>query len=146
MDYFFLDEFFNQQYQQDLQFGRNFLLFSSLAIFIACLGLFGLTSYSTARRTKEIGVRKVLGASIFSILSLLVWDLLRLVLLAALVAFPISWYLIRQWLATYAFRIELNAGHWLIPVLILTVIALATISFLTVKASLANPTKALRSE
>ena len=146
MDYFFLDEFFNQQYQQDLQFGRNFLLFSSLAIFIACLGLFGLTSYSTARRTKEIGVRKVLGASVFSILSLLVWDLLRLVLLAALVAFPISWYLIRQWLATYAFRIELNASHWLIPVLILTVIALATISFLTVKAALANPTKALRSE
>lgn len=117
-----------------------------MAIFIACLGLFGLTSYSTARRTKEIGVRKVLGASVFSILSLLVWDLLRLVLLAALVAFPVSWYLIHTWLASYAFRIELNPAHWLIPILILTVIALATISYLTLKAALANPTNALRSE
>lgn len=146
MDYFFLDDFFNQQYQQDRQFGRTFLLFSSLAILIACMGLFGMTSYNTARRTKEIGVRKVLGASVTSILTLLAWDSLRLLLLAALLATPVSWYLLREWLSVYAFRIELNPVHWLVPMVMLVAIALATISYLTVKAALANPTKSLQNE
>ncbi|GAB3337604.1 ABC transporter permease [Larkinella ripae] len=146
MDYFFLDDFFNQQYQQDRQFGRTFLLFSSLAILIACMGLFGMTSYTTARRTKEIGVRKTLGASVSGILRLLAWDSLRLLLLAALLAIPVSWYLLREWLSIYAFRIELNPVHWLVPMLILIVIALGTISYLTVKAALVNPTKSLQNE
>ena len=146
MNYFFLDEFFNSQYQQDRQFGRSFLLFSSLAIFIACLGLFGLTSYNTVRRTKEIGVRKTLGASVASILSLLAWDTLRLVILAGFLAIPVSWYLIRQWLSTYAFRIDIDISLWLIPVLLLLAIALLTIGYLAIKAALANPVKALRSE
>jgi len=146
MDYFFLDDFFNRQYQQDRQLSRSFLLFSSLAILIACMGLFGLTSYSTARRTKEIGIRKTLGASVSSILSLLTWDTLRLVLLAALLAVPLSGYLVDQWLSGYAFKVGLNPTYWLLPMLILTGIALSTISYLTIKAALANPTKSLRSE
>lgn len=146
MDYFFLDDFFNQQYQQDRQFGRTFMLFSALAILIACMGLFGMTSYSTARRTKEIGVRKVLGASVKGIVTLLAWDSLRLLLLAGLLATPVSWYLMREWLSVYAFRIELNPMHWLIPMLMLVVIALSTISFLTVKAALMNPTQSLKNE
>lgn len=146
MDYFFLDDFFNQQYRQDRQFGRTFILFSSLAVLIACMGLFGMTSYSTARRTKEIGVRKVLGASVTSVLRLLAWESVRLLLLAGLLAIPVSWYLMTQWLSVYAFRIELNPIHWLVPMLILVVIALATISYLTVKAALANPTQSLQNE
>jgi putative ABC transport system permease protein len=146
MDYFFLDDFFNRQYQQDRQFGRTFILFSSLAILIACMGLFGMTSYSTSRRTKEIGVRKVLGASVGSVLALLAWESVRLLLLAGLVAIPVSWYLMSQWLSVYAFRIELNPIHWLVPMLVLVVIALATISYLTIKAALANPTRSLQNE
>ncbi|GAB3275272.1 ABC transporter permease [Larkinella harenae] len=146
MDYFFLDDFFNQQYQQDRQLGRAFLLFSSVAILIACMGLFGMTAYNTARRTKEIGVRKALGASVNAILILLAWDSLRLLLLAAALALPVSGYLMREWLSSYAFRIELSPIHWLVPLLILLVIALATISYLTVKAALVNPTKSLQNE
>ncbi|MGA0558077.1 ABC transporter permease [Larkinella sp. VNQ87] len=146
MDHFFLDAFFNQQYQQDRRFGRTFLLFSSLAILIACMGLFGMTSYSTARRTKEIGVRKTLGASVKSILGLLAWDSLRLLLLAGLLATPVSWYLLREFLSVYAFRIELNPVHWLVPMVLLVLVALATISYQTIKAALTNPVKSLRSE
>ncbi|WP_185731265.1 ABC transporter permease [Larkinella rosea] len=146
MDYFFLDDFFNRQYRQDRQFGRTFMLFSSLAILIACMGLFGMTSYSTARRTKEIGVRKVLGASVTSVLGLLAWDSMRLLLVAGLLAIPVSWYLINQWLSVYAFRIELNPIHWLVPMLILVLISLATISYQTIKAALSNPTQSLQSE
>ncbi|WP_128546784.1 ABC transporter permease [Larkinella soli] len=146
MDYFFLDDFFDRQYRQDRQFGRTFLLFSSLAIFIACMGLFGLTSYSTARRAREIGVRKALGASVPSILRLLAWDTLRLVLLAGLLAVPLSWYLVDQWLQSYAFRIGLTPAHWLLPMAALAGIALLTISYLSLRAALANPTRILRSE
>ncbi|GAB3921510.1 ABC transporter permease [Larkinella terrae] len=146
MDYFFLDDFFNRQYRQDRQFGRTFILFSSLAILIACMGLFGMTSYNTARRTKEIGVRKVLGASVASVLRLLAWESMRLLLVAGLLAIPVSWYSIHQWLSVYAFRIELNPFHWLIPMLVLVLIALATISFQTIKAALNNPTKSLQNE
>lgn len=146
MNYFFLDEFFNNQYKQDQQFGRSFMLFASLAILIACLGLFGLTSYSTARRTKEIGVRKSLGASVNSILAMLAWDTLRLVLIASVLAVPLSWYLVSKWLETYAFRIDLDVLVWFIPVLVLGGIALLTIGYQTTKAALANPVKALKSE
>jgi putative ABC transport system permease protein len=145
-DYYFLDDFFNRQYQQDRQFGRTFMVFSSLAIIIACMGLFGLTSYNTARRTKEIGIRKVLGASVNSILSLLAWDTLKLILFSGMVAIPLSWYLVNQWLENYAFRIELSWWHGFVPLLILISIALATISYLSLKAALTNPSRSLRNE
>ncbi len=146
LDYFFLDEFFQKQYRQDRQFGRIFLVFSSLAVFIACLGLLGLTSYSTTRRKKEISIRKVLGATVNSILSLLAWDTLKLVFLAGVIAVPVSFYVMRQWLEGYAFRIPLQISHWLLPLGMLILVALTTISFLSIRAALANPAKTLRNE
>jgi putative ABC transport system permease protein len=145
-DYFFLDEFYDRQYRQDIQFGRIFLLFSSLAIGIACMGLFGLTAYSTARRTKEIGVRKVLGASVSNILSLLTWDITRLIIGCSLLAIPLAWLFITQWLNNYAFRVTLTWWQFVLPVLALILVAIATISTLTFKAALANPALTLRDE
>ncbi|WP_276483110.1 ABC transporter permease [Paraflavitalea pollutisoli] len=145
-DYFFLDEFYGRQYEQELHFSRNFLVFSSLAIFITCLGLLGLTAYSTARRIREIGIRKVLGASVQNILLLLTWDVIRLILLCSVVALPVAWWLIRQWLDAYAFRAALTWWQFLAPVTMLVLIALLTTATLTVRAALANPTNSLRSE
>jgi putative ABC transport system permease protein len=145
-DFFFLDEFYNRQYRQEAQFGRIFLLFSSLAILIACMGLLGLTAYSTARRTKEIGVRKVLGASIWNIILLLTWDIVKLILLCSLVAMPLGRWLILQWLNGYAFRVDLAWWQLVLPVGILIVIALATTFWLTFKAALINPTAMLKDE
>ncbi len=146
LDYFFLDEFFQKQYRQDRQFGRLFLVFSSLAVFIACLGLLGLTSYSTNRRKKEISIRKVLGATVNSILSLLAWDTLKLVLLAAVIAIPVSFYVMGKWLEGYAFRMPLQISHWLLPMGLLVLVALTTISLLSIRAALTNPAKTLRNE
>jgi putative ABC transport system permease protein len=145
-DYFFLDEFYAQQYQQEKQFGRNFLLFSSLAIIIACIGLFGLTVYSTARRTKEIGIRKVLGASVQSIVSLLTREVIVLILWCSLIAIPGSILLTLEWLKGYAFSASLTWWQFASPVLILIVIALATTALQSIKAALSNPTKALKNE
>ena len=145
-DFFFLDEFYNRQYRQDIQFGNNFMLFSLVAIFIACMGLFGLTAYSTARRTKEIGIRKVIGASVQHILSLLTWDTVKLILWCSLVAIPLSFLLITQWLNGYAFRAPLTWWQFTLPVVMLVLIALLTTAWLTLRAALANPTASLRNE
>ncbi|MDB5135986.1 MAG: transporter permease [Mucilaginibacter sp.] len=145
-DFFFLDDSYNRQYLQDLQFGRIFMLFSSLAIFIACMGLFGLTAYSTARRNKEIGVRKVLGASVSNIMSLLTIDLVKLILICSIIAIPAAYLLIEQWLQGYAFRVGLIWWQFVLPVLSLMVIAVCTISYLTYKAALSNPVVTLRDE
>lgn len=146
LHYFFLDDYFNHQYQSDQQFARAFLLFAVLAIFIACLGLFGLSSYMVVQRTKEIGIRKVLGASVQSILTLLSWDFIRLVLIASVVALPIAYFFMQKWLNNYAFRIEIGWWLMLIPVVIVLFIALFTVSFQTIKAALTNPVKSLRYE
>jgi putative ABC transport system permease protein len=145
-DFFFLDEFYNRQYRQEIQFGNNFMIFSSLAILIACMGLFGLTAYSTARRTKEIGMRKVLGASVRHIISLLTWDVIKLILLCSLVAIPAAVILTVQWLNGYAFKAPLAWWQFTLPVAILALIALITTASLTVKAALANPTASLKNE
>jgi putative ABC transport system permease protein len=145
-DYFFLDDYYARQYQQDIKFGQIFILFSSLAIIIACMGLFGLTAYSTARRNKEIGVRKVLGASANNIVGLLTGDVLKLILFSSLFAIPVAILLIYQWLQGYAFKAKITWWQFLVPVLVLIVIAVATTFYLTFKAALANPTKTLRDE
>ncbi len=145
-EYFFLDDHFNQQYKAEVQFGQVFSLFAGLAIFIACLGLFGLASYMTMQRTKEIGVRKVLGASVPSILLLLSKDFSRFIITAIVIGIPISWYLIHNWLLDFANRIDISWLLFATPAVILMIIALGTISFQTVRSALTNPVDSLRDE
>ena len=145
-EYSFLDQQFNTTYKNDIRQQTMLSIFSGLAIFIACLGLFGLASFTAAKRTREIGVRKVLGSSVQNILLLLSKDLLKPVLLATVIAMPIGYYCMNKWLQNFAYRTTL---HWWIFVLaaVLTfLIALFTISFKSLKAALANPVKSLRSE
>ncbi len=146
MDYFFLDEHFAQQYKADEQFKDIFLLFAGLAILIACLGLFGLASYTVEQSTKEIGIRKVLGASTSSIVTLLSRDFVRLIVMALVLALPSGYFIFEQWLQNFAYRMEIP--WWLFPIvgLLALLIALLTISFQSVKAALANPVSSLRSE
>ena len=145
-NYFFLDDHFDQQYQADQQFYGLFNLFSGLAIFIACLGLFGLSSYTALQRTKEIGVRKVLGASVASIVRLLSKDFIQLVLVASLLALPVAYWALQQWLADYAFHITIHWWLLALPVVLVLLITLFTVSFQTVKAALANPVDSLKNE
>jgi putative ABC transport system permease protein len=145
-NYFFLNERFNSQYRAAQQFGRIFGLFAGLAIFVACLGLFGLALFTAHQRTKEIGVRKVLGASVSNILLLLSGDFIRLVLLANLIAWPLAYWGVSQWLSTYAFRIDISPWLFVFPTLLVLLIALLTVSIQTLKAARQNPAKALRYE
>jgi putative ABC transport system permease protein len=143
---FFLDDHYNQQYKSDQQFGEVFGIFSALAIFIACLGLFGLSSLTAIQRTKEIGVRKVMGASISSILALVSKDYIILMLAAIVVAIPLAVWVMNSWLEAFAYRIELSWWIFAIPSLVVISIALLTVSLHTLKAARTNPTKSLRYE
>ena len=144
--YFFLDDRFDQQYRADQQFHLLFNLFSGLVIFIACMGLFGLSAYSEMQKTKEIGVRKVLGASAQSIVALLSKDFIRLVLISGTIALPLAYWLIQQWLENYAFRVDISWWMFFLPLATVLLIALLTISFQTIRAALANPVNSLRYE
>ncbi|AYN69388.1 ABC transporter permease [Euzebyella marina] len=144
--YSFLDQSFNQQYEADFKFKNLFTIFSFLAILIACLGLLGLATYSAVQRTKEIGVRKVLGAEVSSIALLLSKDFLKLVLLAILIATPFSWYAMNKWLNDYAYQIDIQWWIFALSGGIALAIALATVSFQAIKAARANPVKSLRTE
>ncbi len=145
-EYFFLDEFFNQQYQSDQRLGNVFGLFALLAILVACLGLLGLSSFVIKLRAKEIGIRKVLGASVPGILLLISKDFVKLVCIASVIAVPITWWAAHEWLNNYAFHINLNWFILLIPPVVLLVIALTTICLQSLKAALTNPVKSLRTE
>ncbi len=145
-DYFFLEPSYQRQYQQDNQFGSIFLSFSGLAICIACMGLFGLTAYSTTRKNREIAVRKVLGASTQNVVVLLIGESLKLILLSSLIALPLSYLVIQKWLQSYAFRCQLSWQQFVFPVIVLLLLALITISWLTAKAALRNPVGALKME
>jgi putative ABC transport system permease protein len=144
--YYFLDEFFDKQYRSEDRFGKLFLVFAALAIFISCLGLMGLASYSTVQRTKEIGVRKVIGASVGNIVFLLSKDFLVLVGWSFIVAAPLSYYFIHRWLEGFAYRIGIY--WWIFAVAGLTagLIALLTVSAQAIRAALINPVVSLRSE
>ncbi|HTE29040.1 MAG TPA: ABC transporter permease [Chryseolinea sp.] len=144
--HFFLDDHYNQQYQSDQQFGKVFGIFSTLAIFIACLGLFGLSSLTAIQRTKEIGVRKVMGASIPSILGLVSRDYVMLMLAAILISFPLAWWIMNSWLEDFANRITLSWWIFVIPGAAVTLLALLTISIHTIKAARTNPATSLRYE
>ncbi|MEP5611577.1 MAG: ABC transporter permease [Cyclobacteriaceae bacterium] len=145
-NFFFLDDHYNQQYQAELKFGNIFGLFSGLAIIVACLGLFGLASYITSLRAKEVGVRKVLGASIQNLWMLLTSDFLKLVGLSVLVAVPISYFVMQNWLENFANRINLGVMIFLLPVVILILIAVATVSYHTIRTSNLNPAETLKDE
>ena len=145
-EYHFLDEQLALFYLEDYR-RQTLLLWVALAtIFIACLGLFGLATYSAEQRTKEIGVRKVLGASVFSIVGLLSKDFLRLVLIAIVLASPIAWYAMTGWLNDFAYKIDIEWWYFALAGLLAVGIALLTVSFQSVKAALMNPVKSLRSE
>ncbi len=145
-DYYFLDDFFNRQYQDDQRFGELFTLFAGLAIVIACLGLWGLASFTTSQKLKEIGIRKVLGASVGSIMSLLSWQFVKLVLIASVIAVPLTWYAIKTWLDTFAFRIGPEWDLFVVPVVVLAVVALGTVSLQILRGANINPARVLRSE
>ena len=144
--YLFLDENFNAQYKSEQQAGKLFAVFASLAILVACVGLFGLSAYTAHLRTKEIGIRKVMGASVSGVVILLAKDFTKMVGIAFVIAAPLSWYLMRQWLEGFAYRIDLSPGVFLLAGTITILIAWITVSFQTIKAAIINPVKSLKSE
>ncbi len=145
-NYDFVDANFNKQYATEERFGKLFMYFAVLAIFISCLGLLGLASYSTLQRTREIGIRKVLGASIPGIVNMLSREFMLLVLIAAFIAFPLSWYAMNSWLKDFAYKLPISWIVFATAGVLAFVIAISTVSFQAIKASLANPVKSLRSE
>jgi putative ABC transport system permease protein len=144
--YFFLDEDFNSQYGSEERFGRLFIYFSALALFISSLGLLGLSAYSTLQRTQEIGIRKVLGASVTGIVGLLSGDFVKLVVIAFVIACPISWMAMHRWLEGFAYRTTLSGGLFVLAGAGAMAIAVITISLQAIKAALANPVESLRTE
>jgi putative ABC transport system permease protein len=145
-DFYFLDDFFNAQYKSDEQFGKIFGLFALLAIVIACLGLFGLASYTTAQRFREISIRKVLGASVRSLMTLLSGQFLRLVLIACMLSLPLTWFAVSSWLNNFAFRIAFSLDLYVIPVIALILLALVPVIFQVTNAVRGNPVNGLRNE
>jgi len=144
--YFFLDDFFNQQYKAEEHFGQVFSLFSGFAVFVAALGLFGLTLITITRRIKEIGIRKVLGASVSNILVLISKDFVGLIIIAGVIALPLAYWGSSSWLQNYKFRISFNAWYFIIPLLTTCLIAVLTVIYQSIKAALMNPVKSLKSE
>jgi putative ABC transport system permease protein len=145
-DYDFMDHLLAGQYQAQERFSTLMLYCSALSLVIACLGVYGLMAYSTASKTKEIGIRKTLGASAVSIVVLLSREFLKLVMLACLLALPLAWYLMRQWLEDFAYRIVLEWWMFGASVVLVLGIAFLTVSVQTLRAALANPVNSLRSE
>ncbi len=145
-EYHFLDEQFYEMYQTDLRQQTILRIFAGLAIFIACLGLFGLVSFSAQQRTKEIGIRKVLGASLAGITGLLAKDFLKLVLIAIVIASPVAYWVMNQWLADFAYRIDIQWWMFAVAGAVAVAVAFLTVSFQSIRAALANPVNSLKSE
>jgi ABC-type antimicrobial peptide transport system permease subunit len=145
-DYVFADEAYARKFAEVQRTGSLSLLFASLAIFISCLGLFGLATYMAENRIKEIGIRKVLGAGVVSIVLLLSKNFLQLVIAAFIIAAPVAWYAMHTWLQNYSYRI--NVEWWVFAVAgsLSIIIAVAAVSYQSVKAALANPVKSLKTE
>ena len=145
-DYYFLDEKYDQQYRADAQFGKVMAAFSGLIIFVACLGLFGLSSYTITQRTKEIGIRKVLGASVSEIVRLLSLNFAKTVIVAALIALPVAYFIMEQWLSNYFVRISLSVWIFVFAIAFILLLAIVTVSFQTIKSAIANPVDSLKQE
>jgi putative ABC transport system permease protein len=144
--YQFMDDTFNKTYQSEVKTGKLFGLFAILAIFISCLGLLGLVAYAAEWRKKEIGIRKVLGAGVVQIIHLLSKDFIFLIAAACVIAFPVAWYAMQNWLQDFAYRINISWRVFVLVSLVAVLIALLTISFQAIKAAVANPVKNLRTE
>jgi putative ABC transport system permease protein len=144
--YAFLDENFDKLYESEQRQGTLFTVFACIAIFIASLGLFGLSAFAITQRIKEIGVRKVLGANVSSIVTLLSKDFLKLVFIAAIIAFPVAWYAMNSWLKDFAYRISIPWWIFILAAIAAALIALITVSFQAIKAAISNPIKSLRTE
>jgi putative ABC transport system permease protein len=145
-NYTFMDDDFNNIYKSEQRIGDIFISFAVLAIFIACLGLLGLVTYAAEQRSREIGIRKVLGASTGNIVTLMSTDFLKLVVISALIAFPLSWWAMNRWLQDFAYRVGIGWWVFALSGMLAIAIALGTVSFEAIKAALANPVKSLRSE
>jgi len=145
-DYSFMDDDFNKLYTAEQRTGNIFITFAILAILIACLGLFGLVTYAAEQRIREIGIRKVLGASVSNVAGMLSSDFLKLVIISAAIAFPIAWWAMNKWLQGFAYRVNINWWVFAIAGILALLIALLTVSFQAIKAALANPVKSLRTE
>ena len=145
-EYEFMDDEFNRLYTSETRIGTAFGVFAFLAIFLACLGLFGLATFTILQRTKEIGIRKVLGASVQQIVGLLSKDFLKLVILSILIASPIAYYFMDKWLQDFAYRVDISWWIFALAGIVAIVIALLTVSYQAIRAALANPVKSLRTE
>ncbi len=145
-DFFFLDDAFDALYRKEIRTGEIFRAFAALSVLIACLGLFGLTSFNVARRTKEIGIRKILGASISRLVLLLNQDLVRLVIIGNLLAWPMAYFAMNKWLENFAYRISIWPGDFLLSSILSLMVALLVVGAKTLKAALVNPSETLRYE
>jgi putative ABC transport system permease protein len=146
MEYFFLDDYFNSQYANERKFEKLFIVFAILAIIIGCIGLFGLSAYTASQRIKEIGIRKVLGASVPDIARMLSGDFIRLVIIAIVIASPITWWIMNNWLQDFAYRINISWWVFAVAGTIALIVAIVTVSFQAIRAATANPVKSLRTE
>jgi putative ABC transport system permease protein len=144
--YVFLDQNLNAQYETEQRAGQVFAIFSGIAIIIACVGLFGLAAYTASLRTKEIGIRKVLGATVPGVVFLLSKDFTKLILIAFMLAAPLAWYVMDTWLEGFAYRVELGVGVFLLAGFTALIISWLTVSYQSIKAAIVNPIKSLRSE
>jgi putative ABC transport system permease protein len=144
--YSFMDEEFNRMYQTDQTVGKLFNSFAAIAILISCLGLFGLAAFTAEQRTKEIGIRKVLGASVQNIVLLLSKEFIRLVIIAFVIAAPIAWYAMSRWLENFAYSVDISPWVFALAGLLAIVIAFITVSWQAIKAAIMNPVKSLRNE
>jgi putative ABC transport system permease protein len=140
------NELLTAQYESERKLMQEFYFFGSLIIFLSCMGLFGLVTFLVQSQVKEIGIRKVLGASVERITAMFTWNFLRLVLISGFAAIPLGWYLMNRWLQDYPYRTELN--WWVFGMLLLTaaIVAILTVGVQSVRAAMANPVEALRSE
>lgn len=145
-EFVFLDEVFNKEYQTEAVIGKLSLSFTVIAVLISCLGLFGLASFNAERRTKELGIRKVMGASVGNLVIMLCGDFTNLVIVSLFIGFPISWYLIREYLSGYAFHADVNWGIYILTSIAMLFIVLLSVGFQSAKAAISNPVDSLRSE
>jgi putative ABC transport system permease protein len=145
-DYKFVDEEFGNKFKFEEQVGQLAFYFAILAIFISCLGLFGMASFVAEQRTKEIGIRKVLGASVTNLWGLLSKEFVLLVLFSCVIAAPIAWYYLKSWLSNYDYRVNISWVVFVIAAAVALLITMITVSFQAIKAAIANPVKSLRTE